>query len=439
MTFRRVIIPVDVSNVSAAAIECAADLATRLAVEVVLTSVSSARDAGVVRDSLTELAAADLPGAEVRVIASDDDVEAVLVSEFLATPESLWCVASRGRTAVGELLFGSISADLVRDAQAPIMIIGPHARSRPQASVLAVALDGSDVGEAILPTAADLAGQLGLSLRLLQVGHGEMPSDADETSYVHRVATQLAHPADIDFDVLHGDAADQLADYLSVNADVAVLAMSTRGIPAGARVSVPSVAMRVVRHAQTPVLMLHPSVGDAPHVVTKGKGHRDSRSDATDERAIDIDARPRVVVGIDTLAASEPALRWAAEEAHRRGVLLQVIHTWQVPVGTIYGAAVWPEMEACRDAAVEAISDVRESIGRWHPDLAVETVVAEGNAGHVIASRSVGATLVVLGRHHHHWVTRAVFGSTPASVLAKVECPLVIVPCDADEASSIDA
>jgi nucleotide-binding universal stress UspA family protein len=143
-----------------------------------------------------------------------------------------------------------------------------------------------------------------------------------------------------------------------------------------------------------------------------------------------IDDRPRIVVGLDTLAASEPALRWAADEASRRGVLLQVVHTWQIPVGSIYGAAVWPEVEACRDAAVETVTVARDAIASWQPELHIETVVAEGGAAHTIVTRSEGASLVVLGTRHHSWLSRAVFGSTPASAIAHTHCPLVIVPCD---------
>lgn len=419
MPIRHVIIPLDVSNVSFAAMECGQDLARRLGVDTEVVSVTTPRYANVTAAALRQLVDDGRPSS-IRVISSErHDVEGVLAEEVLADDTALWCIGSHGRTAIGELLFGSVSADLVRDAGVPIVVTGPQASARPDATVLAIALDGSDVSETILPGALALADQLGLTIRLLQVGHAEVPPDAVESAFLHRVADSLDRRDPVDYDTLHGDSATELAGYVSRNDDVAMLAMATRGIPGGARISVPSVAMRVLRHSATPVLLLHPPQ-PAEHP---------AEAEAPQQQ---IDVRPRVVVGLDTLASSEPALRWAADEASRRGAVLQVVHTWLIPVGSIYGAAVWPEVEACRDAALETVTEAREAISGWYPDLEVETVVAEGGAAHTIAGRSEGAIMVVLGSHHHHWLTRAVFGSTPVSSLTHVRCPLVIIPCDED-------
>jgi nucleotide-binding universal stress UspA family protein len=113
------------------------------------------------------LAAADGNGTGLRVVTTDDDdIEGRLVDEVLERRNTLWCVGSHGRTAVGELMFGSVSADLVRDAEVPIVVIGPHSELRPTATVLAVALDGTDLSETILPAAVQVAHTLGLTLRL---------------------------------------------------------------------------------------------------------------------------------------------------------------------------------------------------------------------------------------------------------------------------------
>jgi nucleotide-binding universal stress UspA family protein len=423
MSISNVIIPLDVSNVSFAAMEIGHDLARRIGVKTEVVSVASPRYANVTSAALRQLVDDDRPSS-IRVISSErHDVEGVLAEEVLADRTALWCIGSHGRTAIGELLFGSVSADLVRDAQVPIVVTGPHSAARPDATVLAIALDGTDVSTTIVPAAVALADQLGLQVRLLQVGHADVPADAVESAYLKRVADGLQRATPIDYDTLHGDSATELAGYVARMPDVAMLAMATRGVPAGARMSVPSVAMRVLRHAATPLLLLHPPSTD------------DSATEGDTEK-VQGDQRPRVVVGLDSFASSEPALRWAADEAARRGVMLQVVHTWLIPVGSIYGAAVWPEVEACRDAALETVSAARDAIATWYPDLQIETVVAEGGAAHTIAARSHGAVMVVLGSHHHHWLSRAVFGSTPVSSLSHVRCPLVIVPCDTDDPAS---
>jgi nucleotide-binding universal stress UspA family protein len=144
------------------------------------------------------------------------------------------------------------------------------------------------------------------------------------------------------------------------------------------------------------------------------------------------DHRNRVLVGVDTYAASAPAIEWAAAEAARMGSILQVIHTWSIPVGaaSMYGYPIWPDIEACRTQALEEVAETGAAIAKAHPDLIVESLVAEGNPAQVIAEQSKGARLVVLGRHHHGRIARILMGSTSESTLHHVTSPIVIVPCD---------
>jgi nucleotide-binding universal stress UspA family protein len=231
----------------------------------------------------------------------------------------------------------------------------------------------------------------------------------------------LPDQAHADYDTLYGEPGDELIGYVERNDDVAMLAMATRGIPAGARLSVPSTAMRVMRHAVVPVIMLHPQEVQA--------GATSVSADAF------VDLRKRVVVGVDTYAASKPAVDYAAEEAVRRDAVLQVVHTWHIPVGaaSMYGYPVWPDIEACRNAALDEVTHTAHEIAAMHPELLIETIVAEGGAVQAIAEQSVGAALVVLGRHHHGRIAKMLVGSTSESAAKRVECPLVIVPCDEPE------
>jgi nucleotide-binding universal stress UspA family protein len=144
------------------------------------------------------------------------------------------------------------------------------------------------------------------------------------------------------------------------------------------------------------------------------------------------DERRRVVVGVDTLAASLPAVRWAADEADRLGAVLQVLHTWQIPVSpaAMYGYPIWPDIEACRQAALDEVAAVVAAVAAEHPDLIVETIVAEGGAVTALDRQSAGATMVVLGRHHHGRIASMLLGSTSESAVQHVDCPLVIIPCN---------
>ncbi len=422
MTIKHVIIPVDFSEVSISAVDHGHSLADRASCAIELVSVTSPRYTNVTTAALTSLAAEQQLDASLRVLTTDnDDIEGTLVDALLTSTDSLWCVGSHGRTALGELLFGSISADLVRDAEVPIVVVGPHAAVRSDAHVMAVAVDGSDLSESILPVAVDVAAALGLTIRLLQVGIGHVPPDANDNNYLAGLSKNLPDPEHADYDTLYGDAGEQLVAYAERTQDVAMLAMATRGIPAGARLSVPSTAMRVMRHAEVPVLMLHPREAQAAASST--------------DRAELVDKRRRVVVGIDTYAASKPAVDWAAGEAERRHAVLQVVHSWHIPVtaGSMYGYPIWPEIEAVRQAALDEVAVTAAAINADHPHLVIETIVAEGGAIQAISEQSEGAELVVLGRHHHSRLARMLLGSTSDAASKHVECPLVIVPCDEPE------
>lgn len=424
-----VIVPVDFSEVALAAVEHGRRMAERMGTRLQLLAVTTPRYLKVTDSALRSLADEQTSewgvAAEHRVVTiDDDDIERALVSEVLALPDALWCVGSHGRTALGELLFGSVSADLVRDAEVPLVVVGRHAALRADAEVLAVALDGTDLAETILPTAVAMAGRLGLRIRLLQVGRAHVTGDAADSSYLARLSARLPNPEHADYDTLLGDPDDELVDYVERTTDVAMLAMATRGVPAGARLSVPSTAMRVLRSAAVPVLMLHPA--EATTEVDEAA--------AGDEGPL-VDHRNRVIVGIDSELGSARALEWAAAEAERLGAILQVVHSWSIPVGpgSMYGYPIWPDIEAARAAALDEVADTARAVSAAHPSLIVETIVAEGDPARVIAERSEDATLVVLGRHRRGRIASMLLGSTSESAVHRLRVPLVIVPCDEDE------
>ncbi|MEX1107102.1 MAG: universal stress protein [Ilumatobacteraceae bacterium] len=348
MSIDTVIVPVDFSEVSLAAVDQGCWLAARAGATVELVAVTTPRYVNVTASALASLAKDTTDtvrdgrtiGQSV-ITTEDDDVEGRLVAEVLSRPKALWVVGSHGRTALGELLFGSISADLVRDAEVPIVVVGRHAIIRPEASVLAVALDGTDLAETILPAAVDMANRLGMRLRLLQVGLDHVSGDSNDTAYLARLSETLPHPEHADYDTLYGDVDEELVSYVERAEDVAMLAMATHGVPAGARLSVPSTAMRVLRHSTVPMLMLHPAAPEPTMRQAVREGLEDQRN--------------RVLVGVDTYAASAPAIEWAAAEAERMGSILQVIHTWSIPVGvaSMYGYPIWPDIDACRTQALD--------------------------------------------------------------------------------------
>jgi nucleotide-binding universal stress UspA family protein len=257
----RVKVPIDFTPESEHAIPFAVMLAGKAQATVELVTVVEPIDREGADLGLKHLAQDAGRTVEWRVLETGGPPEAALLTELHRGGPSLWCIGSHARGALGELLLGSLSEDVVRQAHEPLLIIGPQAVDPSPGNVLLVALDGTARGEAILPAAAELARDLGMALRLVQVVQPDLatlPSDASDTGYLSGVAERISAPADVDVDVLyHADAAHGLADYVLGQPDVGIVALSTRGLSRGARLLHPSTAFEVARRVRVPTLILH--------------------------------------------------------------------------------------------------------------------------------------------------------------------------------------
>jgi nucleotide-binding universal stress UspA family protein len=258
--FRRVVVPVDVARGDDHAIPVAVALAREASASAELLTVV---EPGMRDDAEVYLHRLSADAGEVferRVVETGGPAEAALLAELHRDEESLWCVASHARGALTEMVLGSISEDLVREAHVPVLLVGPHVAPPSALNVLAVALDGTPRSEAILPAAVDLANGLGMTMRLLQVQSDtrSQATDVFETGYLAHVGGRLAVAEQIDYDVLHGgDAADTLSAYLEREPEIAILAIATRGLRGGARLRHGSTAFEVAHKVSVPVLALH--------------------------------------------------------------------------------------------------------------------------------------------------------------------------------------
>jgi nucleotide-binding universal stress UspA family protein len=259
----RVVVPVDFTTESDRALLVAPLLARWAGAHVELVTVAEPVDRSRTEERLGEVAERIGDGTTWRVIESGGPPEAALLTQLHRDEKALWCVGSHARGPWSELLFQSVSQDLVRDAHVPVILVGPHVVEAPAGHVLAVALDGSEQSEVILGPAADLAVALGMTMRLLQVadeGAADLPSDAVETGYLARVAEGLPSldPRRADYDVLHGKhPARDIADYVGAQRDVGMVGLATRGLAGSARVLQGSTAFDLAHRASVPVLVLH--------------------------------------------------------------------------------------------------------------------------------------------------------------------------------------
>lgn len=147
-------------------------------------------------------------------------------------------------------------------------------------SHILVPLDGSELGEAVLPYAKDLGRRLNAKVRFLQVSEGEMPDLWDARSDARAaveaaakltereekvadnylsdlVSSWRAEGIDAECTVVEGAPAVKIIE-TAHSLDVDLIAMSTHGRSGLGRLVSGSVADEVLREAGIPVLLVKP-------------------------------------------------------------------------------------------------------------------------------------------------------------------------------------
>jgi len=194
----------------------------------------------------------------------------------------------------------------------------------------------------------------------------------------------------------------------------ALLVVGHRGREMVGRAFLGSTALRVLSLASCPVLVDRP------------------REAATDGP---------LVVGIDRSPGSAAALRYALQDAARRGVgLVAVTGTAPPPVMVGFrpmGAATLGEVRHALQPRVEQFVGevVKEVVGegrRYGPAPEVEVVVRgeDPTAALVDVAEQRGAPVVVVGRTGHGAFARWLLGSVAHGAVVRAPCPVVVVPVE---------
>jgi nucleotide-binding universal stress UspA family protein len=142
----------------------------------------------------------------------------------------------------------------------------------------------------------------------------------------------------------------------------------------------------------------------------------------------DFDSRP-IVVGVDGSPESRAALRWAVEEADRRGCAIDAILAWQGGYGMVIGAVTpnvlaesTPERdhERWRRVLGDAVAEV-------DPGGGIRTVLVTQDAGPALVEASKTASLLVVGTHGAGPIRSALLGSVSAYCVRHSACPVVVI------------
>jgi nucleotide-binding universal stress UspA family protein len=139
-----------------------------------------------------------------------------------------------------------------------------------------------------------------------------------------------------------------------------------------------------------------------------------------------------VVVGVAPHTEPCYLLRWAAEEALRRGTTLRLVYAFEpVPAYTAAGLPSPVTLDDPYHAARSAharLSRLTSWLHGRYPGLAVSGTAQAGSPLTVLGGQAATAGLLVVGRRERGRIVEALLGSTAVDVLDVTVRPVVAVP-----------
>ena len=305
-------------------------------------------------------------------------------------------------------------------------------------SRIVVPLDHSDVSEAALPLATDLARRRGIPLALVHVlemspdfmayVHGMSEVDAlielEESSqnYLNRLAGGI-EGVEVSTIVLRGQPASRLVEYVDELPD-SLIVMSSHGRTGFRRMVLGSVTARVIHASPAPVLVVR--AGDDGAEVEIPESIR------------------RVVVPLDGSEFAEHALHAVYELVTRKDIQIRLVRVPEIVAypSTMYGAASYEGVEAymsaMRTEAEAYLTQVTERLTERDGDVGWE--VRDGAASIAIleAAREFDADLIAMASHGRAGFRRFLLGSVAEQVLREAHIPVLLVG-PKDEDAELDA
>jgi nucleotide-binding universal stress UspA family protein len=298
--FDRILLPLDGSELAEVALPYGEELATRLGSELILFHVHAPERQQyecihrMYLDRLAEAVAHNIrkgqpEGTEVKVttmVAAGEPVEDIckLVEKNNIGLIIMTAVSASG-LRVGKML-GSVTDHVCRAVPVPVMLIRPQALERVGGkgqliNHILIPLDGSDLSRLALPVAEELATKLKAGITLFQMAH-VVVSYADNAGsslpVYERLTEEVENRARAEMIALQAqlkekgldatqivvtvglNAADEIIE-VSKKAGADLVVMSTHGRSGLRRWVFGSVAERVLRHLEIPLLLVHARAG----------------------------------------------------------------------------------------------------------------------------------------------------------------------------------
>ena len=144
--------------------------------------------------------------------------------------------------------------------------------------------------------------------------------------------------------------------------------------------------------------------------------------------------RGTIVVGFDGSAHAEEALRYAVDEAARRGLGVRVVVAHEPPDAWMadYGMPLLADdgglRRAVQDGARGRVEEIRGRMDAAERAVPVEVVAITGPATHVLVQEAENAALLVVGHRGRGGLRSRLLGSVGLGVLLHAPCPVTVVP-----------
>ncbi|MGW6906737.1 universal stress protein [Streptomyces sp. NPDC054940] len=286
---------------------------------------------------------------------------------------------------------------------------------------IVVGVDGSEPSLRAVDWAADEATLRGAPLRLVYASLWERyegtalahdlgkASEQVRAQDIVETAASRAHRRQADLKT-STEALPEEAEYALVreSRSASLLVTGTRGRTGITEALLGSVSLTVAGHAHCPMVVVRGSQDNQDSQVRPGKDGR-------------------IVVGVGEKPTTPPAVRFASDEARRRGAVLDAVRAWRCPAHETTDHPLLAG-EPARIHEQQAWEVLEKALHDVPADVETRCRAVEGNTRNILTDASRGAGLLVIGaeRHHRHFGLQ--LGRVAHGVLHHSACPVVIVP-----------
>jgi len=138
-----------------------------------------------------------------------------------------------------------------------------------------------------------------------------------------------------------------------------------------------------------------------------------------------------IVVGVDGSPSALQAVRWAAEEAVRRGLPLRLVTVYSTPIG-LPGGIVEPAVveQALQEQGKRWLHEAQGIAHEVSSELGNDLALMAAAVVPALVHESVNASMLVLGTRGLGGFAGLLIGSTAVLLAGRAHCPMVVVRGD---------